>query len=86
MTELGEVTARYRNGQSHLFPWTTGGPEDGSLCRQVTACGRVVEDPDAWKEEGGTVSCCSCLNTNVARQRRSNVSQNSSVSLQLRFS
>lgn len=68
MPESHEVTARYRNGQIHLFPYTAGGPEDGSLYGQVTACGRVAEEPDAWREEGVAISCGSCLNSQAARR------------------
>ena len=55
------VTARYRRGKVHLFSWTVGGPEDGSLYGQGTRCGHVVSDIGAWSEDGAEVTCGTCL-------------------------
>jgi hypothetical protein len=55
------VTAQYRDRRVHLFPWTGGGPEDGSLYRQVTYCGHVVDDINVWTENGAPVTCGTCL-------------------------
>ena len=67
---MGErVTARYRSRKVHLFPWTVGGPENGSLWSQWTYCGRQVDNPDVWSEDGAEVTCGSCLRIEAIKRR-----------------